>query len=200
MNAARDLFTDTTRDETPAAEVQVQHRQLTGPTTGEDGRERLDHPPVLAGVCGTCAEFSGRDALGGCTWLPHWSRMSSRATCGFTPVRWKASTAESLARREAQNGIDQAAEAADRHCTGWTERAFEFVKEFAEQMRGRGPYIGHDIVKASLQTDLPQPINSKAWGRPIQRAARARIIRKTERGYAPDPNRHANPVPEWETA
>lgn len=125
--------------------------------------------------------------------------MSEGTTCAFEISRWRPIDAASLARKEAQRGIDQAAEAAERACNGWTERAYEFVKIFAEANRGR-PYIGHDIVTASLQTDLPQPINSKAWGKPIQRAARARIIKKTERGYAPDPNRHQNPVPEWETA
>jgi hypothetical protein len=41
-----------------------------------------------------------------------------------------------------------------------------------------------------------QPSNAKAWGGPIQRAAREGLIKRI--GFDEDPNRHGNPVPLWE--
>lgn len=205
MNAARDLFDEIPRVGTPAAELQELDRHLKGRAPDREVRGRLS-PSGCLGVCGTCGESSpwiiGEHDTGmvNCRIAGPQHHFSSTSACAFPTSQWKPVDAQTLARRDAQRGIDQAADAAERACNGWSERAFVFVKRFAEERRGRGPYIGHDIVQASLLTDLPQPLNSKAWGQPIQRAARARIIKRTERGYAPDPNRHANPVPEWETA
>lgn len=136
---------------------------------------------------------------GNCSEMRDYEWTSARIECRFEPTRWIALDPATVARREGQRGIDQAADAQDRACHGWSDRAFEFVKQFAEQNRGRS-YIGHDIVNASKLSDLPRPENEKAWGRPIQRAARAGVIKKTRRAAAPDPNRHGNLVPEWETA
>lgn len=121
---------------------------------------------------------------------------SPRAPCAFKPARFVVLDPQRQAKRDAQAGIDRAAAAADRHVDGWTARAYEFVCKFAEQNRGR-EFIGAEIVKASLQTDIPQPPNMKAWGAPLQRAARRGVIVKV--GYAEDPDRHGAPVPLWST-
>lgn len=163
-----------------------------------------------AQTCGSCGR-SSRWLVGGgehdtgmvnCTELPEYHHLNAKTTCALLVSQWIPIDEQTVARRDAQRGIDQAAAHADVHHHGWTDRAFEFVKQFAEQMRGRGPFIGRDIVQASKLTQLPQPHDDKAWGKPIQRAARASVIRRTldGKGTAPDPNRHGNPVPEWETA
>lgn len=155
-------------------------------------------PPARdAGRCGSCGESS--KWLHGyvrCTHLPQWHFMSESTTCTFAPVRWVPQTKETLAKREAQEAIDEAADDAERHAHGWSDRALEFVRQFAEANRGR-QYLGQEIVRASLQTDLPQPPHTAAWGKPIQQAARAGLIKRV--GFTADPHRHANSVPLWES-
>lgn len=160
-------------------------------------------PAPSSGCCGSCGEASawriGEHDTGmvTCGIGKAWERIPAHSACLFSPSKWVELTPKRKARRDAQAGIDAAAGAADRAVDGWTARAYDFVCRFAEQNRGR-QFIGAEIVKASLQTDLPQPPNPKAWGQPIQRAVRRGILVKA--GYAPDPNRHENPVPLWEAA
>jgi hypothetical protein len=136
-----------------------------------------------------------------CDMQPTWSRMSpSYSGCYFTPSRWTPQTDETRrlrAKRLAQDGIDSAAAAADQAVEGWTGVAFGFLRKFAEENRGK-QYTGYQIVEASKRAGVQQPPNDKAWGQPIQKAARVGVIKRV--GYTDDPNRHGNPVPLWETA
>lgn len=164
-----------------------------GPVPGAASRAR-----VSGETCGTCGHAGkGKHGFLPCEFLPHWTRISEVSLCDFSPSRWIPVDASKLARRDAQTGIDQAVAAADRAVQGWSELAFDFVRLYATQRRGQR-FIGHDIVKASEARGLIQPPNPKAWGAPIQRAAREGIIKRV--GHAPDPNRHTNPVPLWEAA
>lgn len=195
-----DLFTDTPPAEKPAVQpaVGALHRQTTVPT--DAGREGSTDTtlPGAGETCGTCGAWGElANGFGNCDHLRKCTSTSPKAACSFTPSRWVAVSAESISRRDAQRGIDQAAAAADRRQRGWTEMAFEFVKLFALQNRGK-QYIGHDIVRASCVRGIIQPENPKAWGQPIQRASREGLIKRV--GFAPDPNRHTNPVPLWESA
>lgn len=99
-----------------------------------------------------------------------------------------------FARAARDEGIQRATSRADRAVAGWSDLAFEFVKLYAQQYRGKR-FIGRDIVLAAKSWGLIDPPNDKAWGGPMLRASRAGIIRKV--GTAPDPNRHMNPVPLW---
>lgn len=99
-----------------------------------------------------------------------------------------------FARAARDEGISRAVDRADRAVAGWSDLAFEFIKLFAQQSGGN-EFIGRDIVVAAKSYGLIQPPNDKAWGGPIQRAARAGIIRRV--GAAPDPNRHMVLVPLW---
>lgn len=151
-----------------------------------------------ARLCGGCGEWSKwKHGFGRCAQMDPWQLVSERASCAFTPVRWAEITPEMAAKRDAQAGIDQAVAAADHQHAGWSDTALEFVKLYALQHRGER-YIGHDIVEASKAKGVIQPGNTRAWGGPIQRAARAGLIKRV--GFAPDPNRHTNPVPLWESA
>lgn len=164
------------------------------------GSSRGEAPAVAAAdhCCGNC-DHAGVASSGfvHCDMQPRWSRMAaSWRGCYFEPVRWVQQDPARQARRAAQDGIDQAVAAAERSAPGWSTEAFAFIRKFAEQQRGKR-YIGHEIVQASIAAGVAQPQNEKAWGGPIQRAARAKVI--TRVGYAEDPNRHGNPVPLWET-
>lgn len=149
-----------------------------------------------SGTCGFCA--NGAIAVGGfirCRLGPRWMLFNPKSVCeiaSFVPLDLAA-----IAKRAAQDGIDQAVAGADREISGWSQQAFEFVRSYAIAHRGQ-QYIGHDIVQASIAAGIAQPTNSKAWGAPIQRAAREGLIVRV--GYSPDPNRHTNPVPLWATA
>lgn len=163
------------------------------PTVAHDRIEPRARARICAeggeGTCGTCAVWEGREiGFGACGYGAKSALLSRLAWCQFTPSKWVAI---------AQAGIDQAVAAADRAVEGWSERALEFIRLWALDNIGKR-FIGTDIVQASIAAGITQPPNAKAWGGPIQRAARARFIRKV--GTAPDPNRHGNPVPLWEAA
>jgi hypothetical protein len=149
-------------------------------------------------TCGSCA--NGTITVGSfvrCSFGPRWKLYSQRQACDFNPTQFVSLNAAAIARRAAQAGIDQAAAGADREISGWSTTAFEFIRSYAIAHRGQ-QYIGHDIVQASIAAGVVQPSNPKAWGAPIQRAAREGVIVRV--GYSPDPNRHTNPVPLWATA
>ena len=115
--------------------------------------------------------------------------------CHLSPVKWAPIDEKVKARRDAQKGIDQAVAAAERKVSGWSAVALEFIRLYCLQRKGER-CTGHDIVKASKAKGVIQPENAKAWGGPIQRAAREGLIRRV--GYTDDPNRHGNPIPLWE--
>lgn len=104
---------------------------------------------------------------------------------------------ERKARRDAQEGIDRAVAAVERKHSGWSDTAYAYIGLFIVEHRGER-FTGHDIVEASKAKGVIQPDNSRAWGGPIQRAARAGLIKRV--GYTEDPNRHGNPIPLWEAA
>ena len=203
---ARDLFTHTPSDE-PAADVQ--DRQRTGhqpdrkegeplPLSGASGALEPSRARALGtdgelGTCGTCASWTAQreTGFGSCEHRRPWTLTSSRATCVLEPVLWAAVESKKLAQR----GIDQAVAAADRSIAGWSDCAFDFIRLWAAANSGKR-VIGHDIVQASIAAGITQPPNSKAWGGPIQRAARVGWLKRV--GHADDPNRHGNPVPLWE--
>ena len=103
------------------------------------------------------------------------------------------------ARSEAQEGIDRAVAHAERDVPGWSDVAYEFIRLHAMQNRGKR-FTGYEIVQAALAYGVPKPPTDKAFGGPLQRAARAQVLRKV--GGVPDPNpeRHGSMVPLWEAA
>jgi len=149
--------------------------------------------PADAGCsCGDCGEWTRTiTGFGHCEHLPSWTTMSPRAACHFNPSRWVPLSAETIARRAAQAAIDHAADDAESKTHGWSDRALEFIKTFAETNRGK-QFIAAEVVVASLRTDLPQPNSFEAWGRPLQQAARRKLIKRV--------GSHSSGVPLWEAA
>lgn len=99
-----------------------------------------------------------------------------------------------FAKAARDEGISRAVDRAERAVSGWSDLAFEFIKLYAQQHKG-ARFIGRDITQAAKSYGLIEPPNEKAWGGPLQRAARAGVIRKI--GAEPDPNRHMALVPLW---
>lgn len=142
-------------------------------------------------TCGTCGR-AGRPRAGGfvpCALEPEYHTFSPAHSCD----KWLPITEATKARREAQAGIDLAVAAADRDISGWSDYALEAVKLYAQKNKGQR-FTGHDIITALAH--VAQPPNPKAWGGPIQRAARAGALKRV--GFTEDPNRHGNPIPLWE--
>lgn len=102
-----------------------------------------------------------------------------------------------FARAQRDEGITRAVASADGSVPGWSDLALVWIRLYAQQHRGER-FIGREVVLASREHGVIQPPNDKAWGGPMQRAAKLGIIRRV--GSAPDPNRHCNPVPLWESA
>lgn len=100
-------------------------------------------------------------------------------------------------KRAAQDGINRAVEHAEEVTPGWSDVAFQFVKLHA--MRNKGARMtGYEIVQAALQYGVPKPPTDKAFGGPIQRAARSGILKKVGTVADPNPNRHGSEVALWE--
>lgn len=140
-------------------------------------------------TCGGTVEPEDRTSI---EWFA-WKQSQLRAA-GEASAR---AFAES--KRKAQEGIDQAVAHADRDAPGWSSVAFEFVKLHAMQNRG-ARFTGYEIVRAALAYGVPKPPTDKAFGGPIQRAARAGLIRKVGSVADPNPERHGSDVPLWEAA
>lgn len=190
---ARDLFEESSAGQVPASARTGDDAEAVNGDRPVDGAEahcderRLAAPAPAAGFEPSRARVGEPGSI---EWFA--AKQAEYRAAGEASAR-----AHAQAHRDAQEGIDQAVAAADREVEGWSDLALRYVRLYATQNRGR-QFIGNEIVQASVAAGIIQPTNSKAWGGPIQRAARAGIIRKV--GTAPDPNRHTNPVPLWEAA
>jgi hypothetical protein len=74
----------------------------------------------------------------------------------------------------AQDGIQRAVAHAEADHHGWTERALDFLREYA---RKNERFPGFFVTAASEKDRaFPQPKNEKAWGAIYRRAAREGVI------------------------
>lgn len=100
---------------------------------------------------------------------------------------------QEIARRQAEEGMGRALDRAERQTPQWGELAYQRIVAYAKKHER---FCGWMVVKATaLDPTFPAPPNEKAWGGPMQRAARAKVIERV--GTAKDPNRHGNPIPLW---
>lgn len=99
------------------------------------------------------------------------------------------------ARQEAELGMGQAADHADRMRPGWTDDAYTFLVRFAER---HPSFISEDVSDAS-KDDLffDQPPTDRAWGSVYRRAIKHRIIEKESTGISR--RRHASVCIRWQS-
>jgi len=69
-------------------------------------------------------------------------------------------------------GISQAAQHAEKHVTGWRERAMAFCKDYA---RRHGNFSCEDMRQAARGI-VPEPPHLRAWGSVMVEAAKQGII------------------------
>lgn len=98
--------------------------------------------------------------------------------------------ADALRAREA--GMSIAADNADAHVLGWTDRAFEFLRNFAKT---HDTFISEDVSDASKEAGFPQPPTDRAWGSVYKRAQKESIILQVGAGRSR--RRHASICPRW---
>lgn len=90
-------------------------------------------------------------------------------------------------------GIETAAENADKNCANWSQIAFEFLMKYANE---------HDIfktedVRAASINKIPQPHSNLAWGGVTLRAKKAGLIKKVGVMPARNPKSHCTPSNVW---
>lgn len=95
------------------------------------------------------------------------------------------------ARARRDIGIERAARHATRIDPEWLEKAFAFVRQYAEN---HDRFLTEDIRAASRGV-VPVTENEKAWGAVMQRAARAGVLAPA--GYAPAKTSNCSPKVLW---
>jgi hypothetical protein len=94
----------------------------------------------------------------------------------------------------AQDGIQRAVAHAEADHHGWTERALDFLREYA---RKNERFPGFFVTAASEKDRaFPQPKNEKAWGAIYRRAAREGVIIDSGKTMK-HPKRHGCPATIW---
>lgn len=94
---------------------------------------------------------------------------------------------------EARNaGIQIAADNADAHHIGWTDRAFQFLYDYAKTHQS---FISEDVSDASKEAGFPQPPTDRAWGAVYRRAIKESVIIQVGSGRSR--RRHASICPRW---
>jgi hypothetical protein len=89
-------------------------------------------------------------------------------------------------------GMQVAADHADSVQPKWTERAYDFLVEFA---RSNKEFISEDVSDASKEVGFPQPPSDRAWGSVYRMACRRGVI--TQSGIGRSRRRHASICPLW---
>lgn len=92
-------------------------------------------------------------------------------------------------------GITRAKDNADDKIDQWSDRAFEFLREFISFQDI--PFMAEDVWM-SAECNVPEPPSKRAWGAVIVRASRAGLIRRV--GYRETKNQfsHRTPATLWE--
>lgn len=91
-------------------------------------------------------------------------------------------------------GMAMAEESANNKVEGWSDMAFEFLKEFIQG--NPGEFMGEDIRHASKWI-VPQPPSNRAWGSVVLRAAKAGLIRRVGFKSVSNPKAHSAPCSLW---
>lgn len=75
---------------------------------------------------------------------------------------------------------------------GWSDKAYEFLLDYARRHR---TFISEDVSDAARSSTLPRPPTDRAWGGIYQRAARAGMI--IQDGIGRSRRRHGSICPRW---
>lgn len=99
------------------------------------------------------------------------------------------------AATQRDRGIRQAIEHAETVVPDWSEIAYRWIVQYAREHRGQR-FISEDVTDAAREAGISSPTDSRAWGHPFRKAAKAGIIKRV--GYGVSARRHLSPTPMWE--
>lgn len=93
-----------------------------------------------------------------------------------------------------EKGMEQAEKHANQVHEGWSEKAFQFLRDFASTTKKE--FLIEDVREASKGC-VPEPPTARAWGRVVQRAAFAGFIIKAGYRNVKNAKAHATPATLW---
>lgn len=98
----------------------------------------------------------------------------------------------SFAKAARDEGMQRAADHANRAIPGWGDLALQFLRLYALR---HAEFTSEQVRHAADDWGLIAPPTAKAWGQVYRRAAREGVIEKA--GYAVALERHYSPCPLW---
>lgn len=99
------------------------------------------------------------------------------------------------ARAKRDVGIAQAIDHADAITPKWSHMAYESLREFL--IGATREFMGEDVRSYAHNHGLPLPLDARAWGGVMLKAARSGLIVKVGYGVAKDPKVHCSVNPLW---
>jgi hypothetical protein len=105
----------------------------------------------------------------------------------------------SAATQATNEGIQRAADNANRVHDNWTDKAYDYFKEFVKTRRKGERFMTEDVRK-DAHTVVPIPPTAKAWGAVIRRAVHDGIIIKVGYNQVKNIKAHKTPASVWTRA
>lgn len=96
------------------------------------------------------------------------------------------------ARKRADEGIQQAADATERRVEGWCEMACEKLREFA---RGQSLPFTIELARGHFEKTLPEPHDLRSWGQVTRMATARGFIEKMHGQYFAAASSNGSPKP-----
>ena len=100
------------------------------------------------------------------------------------------------ARRLKDEGMKRAEATANDVCEKWSERAMDFIEEYARSHPG--PFKCEDIRTAAIWVRVPL-VNPRSWGGLMPKAAKMGLIRRVGTGTVCNPRAHMAQAGVWES-
>jgi hypothetical protein len=101
----------------------------------------------------------------------------------------------SLAKEKRDKGIKKAVDTANRISAEWSEKAYEFMKDYATK---NGVFMTEDVRYAS-QGIVDSNVNQKAWGGIARKAAHKGIIERIGRAEVKNVNANCAYASVWKS-
>jgi len=90
-------------------------------------------------------------------------------------------------------GIKKALDNADNTHDKWSEKAFNFLKDY---IKHNDTFMAEDVRIASVD-EVPIPPSKRAWGGVVIRASKAGLIKRVGFSNVKNPQAHATPATVW---
>lgn len=94
----------------------------------------------------------------------------------------------------AKEGMERAADHAERDAPGWRDQALEYVRQYATE---HYEFMCEAARRYAEGRGIGPPPDKRAWGAVMVKAARAGYVQKIGFACATDPKVHMNPAGLW---